>query len=93
MDPDKWTFAEMWRMAQKRVKYDWQHTSALMSTLLNVNRIGGEAVPLDAFVPKTEAEMEAERREKEAAPENQTAKEEFLNYLRKSYKQNKKNEN
>ncbi len=87
MEPDKWTFAEIWRMVQIRVRYDWAHTSALLATILNVNRVGGNAVTFDAFVPKTEEEREAERVEKEKTPENQAAKEEFLNYLRRNYRQ------
>lgn len=87
MDPDKWTFAEFWRMAQNRVRYDWRHTSAILATILNVHRTSGEAVDPEAFVPKTEEEREAERKAREDSPECKAAKEEFLNYLRKNYKQ------
>lgn len=48
-------------MAKERAIYDWRMTSAVLAVTLNVHRAGGEAVPIDAFVPKFEEEPEPEK--------------------------------
>ena len=44
-----------------KVRYDWIHASAIIATLINVNRVKGAPVPLDAFVPPQTGEKALEK--------------------------------
>lgn len=66
IDPDKYTLAEMLRMANRKIRFSWEQTSAILATLLNCNRIDGKTVEWDAFVPMSAAE----RRKREEEAEN-----------------------
>ena len=39
-------------MGRQRLRIHAEQTSAIVSTLLNVNRVEGDPIPLDAFVPE-----------------------------------------
>lgn len=93
MDPDKWSFAEFWRLAERRIRYDWMQTSAILSTLININRSSGEPLALDAFVPMSEAEREAEEAARANSEENRAAIESLKNFMRRTYKQPEKSNN
>lgn len=45
-------------MALEKLRVDWIRTSAIVSTILNVNRLEGDPVPLDFLLPKQEEEEE-----------------------------------
>ena len=47
MEPEKWTFAEFWRMSQRRLRYDWTQTSAILSTIINMHKADGEPLEID----------------------------------------------
>lgn len=93
MDPDKWTFAEFWRMAERRIRYDWTQTSAILATIINVNRASGEPVPLDEFVPKSQEEREREAEERSHSEENRANIESLKAFMRRTYKQPEKPNN
>ncbi len=39
-------------MGRQKLKIYSEQTSAIVSTLLNVNRVEGDPIPLDSFVPE-----------------------------------------
>lgn len=93
MDPEKWTFAEFWRMSERRLRYDWTQTSAILSTIINMHKAEGEPLEIDAFVPMSEAEREEKEAARANSEKNRAAIESLKNFMRRTYKQQKKAEN
>ena len=38
-------------MAKEKTRYDWGHTSAILATLINLQKASGDIIPLNAFIP------------------------------------------